>query len=406
MSNVLDQSLDLNGQELHRINSLYPLPEFVKSASQADVCGNQDVPPHLYGDITRRLYPCHTAAATVVSAIFFHEKAASLNKVRAAAIEERINNQAKYFKVDREIKKLREKIAAAGKYEDAQIHDNDYAIMFSRPDGTKERHYPMRNPGEVKAAADWLIKNRDELPYEDRRRVADKILEKAAVFGVGLNGQRYILEKTAGLGLCAGSSAAELIRTRIRAVGHSHKPNALQVELEKLANMCEEAPDTIRHYTVLTKIAGLVDQFDREHGLTRKYDDVIARPEDILFAVTEKSASEASADLIGNTLTGNYYKRAELATLPMRDLADTLGDDFASEVSTAGAWVDLEKLAAIVPTLPLGDAEQFDEVVAAAGIRPFATKSASVGLSISPEVQTQLAAQHKSNPGSLWDRIG
>jgi hypothetical protein len=173
----------------------------------------------------------------------------------------------------------------------------------------------------------------------------------------------------------------------------------------KLARLCEEDPDAIRHFGTLTKIAEIVDQFDREHGLHRRYDDVLQRPEDVLFAVTEKVAADLSDELVGNSMTGTYYKKADLERLPVRDLADTLGDDFVDAVTSAGAWVDTEKLAAIVPTLPLGDAELFDEVTTNAGIRPFATKTASAGHSISPQEQLELAEAHKPAPGSLWDKI-
>ncbi len=405
MSTIPDQTLDLNGQELHRILSVYPLPDFVKNASQADICGGDDLPPHLFADITRRRYPVHSGPATVVSCIFFHEKRAEINKHQAAMIERKLNKAAEYFKVAGYVRRLTEKVAEAITYDETSLPDAVFAIVFDGTDGTKERHYPLRNIHEVKTAAAWLKDHRDELPFLDRRQIADKILTKAAEFGAGLPDHRYMLEKMAGLGACSGKDAAKLIRTRIYAAGNTHQPSDLQVELEKLAKLCEDSPQAIHHFSSLTKIAEIVDQFDQETGLHRKYDDVIERPEDVLFAVTEKAAAEVDNEIVGNALTGNYYKKADLQALPIRDLADNLGKDFAQEVSTAGAWVDMDKLASIVPTLPLGDAELFDEVVAAAGIRPFATKSASVGISISPVEQVEMAKQHKPSPGSLWDRV-
>ena len=405
MSTVHDQTLDLNGQELHRILSVYPLPDFVKNASQEDICGGDELPPHLFADITRRRYPIHSGPATVISSIFFNEKKAALNKHQAAMIEGKLNKAAEYFKVEGYMRRLNEKVAEAANYDETALPDNVFAIVFDSADGTKERHYPLRNVNEVKSAAIWLHDHRDELPFADRRQIADKILTKAAEFGAGLPEHRYMLEKMAGLGACSGKDAAKMIRTRIYAAGNTHKPSAVQVELEKLAKLCEDSPQAIHHFSSLTKIAEIVDQFDHEHGWNRKYDDVIERPEDVLFAVTGKAAAEVDDSIVGNALTGNYYKKADLQTLPVRDLADNLGEDFAQEVSTANAWVDLEKLASIVPTLPLGDAELFDEVVSAAGVQPFATKSAAVGMSFSPAEQVAIAEQHTPTPGSLWDRV-
>lgn len=405
MFTVLDQTQDLNGQQLHRIISTYQLPAFVKRATQDDICGSQDTLPHLFADMTRRTYPCHTAAATIISSIFFNEKRAEMNKHQAAAINARIKQAADFFKIGDFVAVLADKIIKAGEYSPALLPNSDFAVVFDTADGTKERHCPLRNVPETKAACDWLLTNRDVLTFDDKRRIADKILTKAAEFGIKLDEQMHELEKLAGMGACSGKDAAKLIRTRINVLGHMHKPNTLQMELEKLAQLCESAPRAFQHFAILTKIADMVDEFDRKHGLVQKYDDIIERPEDVLFAVTEKAAADLSNELIGNTLTGLYYKKADLENLPIRDLVDVLGQDFANEVTSSSFQLDTEKLAGIIPTLPLGDAEQFDEVVAAAGIHPFAMKAAEVGRAISAEEQQTLASMYRTMPGSLWAQI-
>jgi hypothetical protein len=400
----MDQTSDLNGQELHRINSVYPLPDFVKEASQLELCGDETVEPHQFADVSRRLYPCHNKAATVLSAVFFHEKRAEMTAGLATLVEGRLNAAADYFGVRGDVTELMAKVAEGQQYDETALPDSDFAVVFDATDGTKERHYPMRNAGEVKAAADWLVQERDELPYDDRNKIATRVLQKGSVYGTDLSQHRDMLEKMAGLGMCSGKSAAVMIRTRISAIGNTHQPSELQLELEKLAQLCEGSPERIHHYVSLTKIASVVDQFDREYGLNRRYDDVIQRPEE-LFAITEKLAVELSHDLVGSPLSGNYYKKADLEHLPVSELADALGDDFTSAVAPTGGWVDTEKLANIVPTLPRGDIELFDEVASASGIMPFATKAASVGRSIPVADQVAFSAKHTPRPGSLWDGV-
>jgi hypothetical protein len=403
---AFDQSTDLNGQDIHRILSLYGAPAFVKQASGEAVCGDETLPPHMFADISRRRWPCHSAPATWMSAAFFYEKKAELPAVDAAMYENRLLNSADFFGVKGEIDTLREKIAEAQTYDEAQLPDSTFAIVMDYDDGRKERHYPMRNAVEVKKASDYLLKYRDHFRFDDRRRIADKLLEKAAAFGANIADHREALEKMSGLGACSSKEATDLIRKRTTIVPYTEENAPICGQMEKLAQMIEESPGKIQHHSTLTTIASVVDQFDREHNLVRDYGKGLDRPEDVLFGVTQKVAADISDMLVG-TLTGNYYKKADLERVPVTSLRDALGEDFVGEVSTAGAWVDPEKLAEIAPTLPLSDAETFDAVMIEAGISPYAVKSASVGRELSPQLLLQKQAKrHKGGgEGSLWSHI-
>jgi hypothetical protein len=249
-----------------------------------------------------------------------------------------------------------------------------------------------------------LCKYRDDLPFESRRQIADKIMSKAVKFGADIQEQRDAMEKMAGLGACSAKDAVALINTRINIKGHTHRPSELQQEMQKLATVISTNPEQMRHFGMLTKLASIIDLFDRTNGLQHKYDTLLARPEDVLFGVTEKVAAELSDELIGNTLTGNYYKRADLQRLPVNVFGDSLGENFIDAVSTANAWLDTEKLARIIPTLPLNDAELFDAVVAENGVPPFAMKSAAA-VRVPLADECQLAAMHTPAPGSLWSYV-
>tara|TARA_A100001015_G_C14377857_1_gene476818 strand:- start:85 stop:525 length:441 start_codon:yes stop_codon:yes gene_type:complete len=143
---------------------------------------------------------------------------------------------------------------------------------------------------------------------------------------------------------------------------------------------------------------------DRENNLVKSYGKSLERPEDIIFGVTKEAIASVSTELIGSDLTGTFFKRADLERLSVSELGDALGEDFADAVSTANAWVDTEKLAKILPTLPRNDMEIFEAVAAEAGVTPFATKSASARF-INPANMQKMAAAHGSAEGSLWNRI-
>ena len=143
---------------------------------------------------------------------------------------------------------------------------------------------------------------------------------------------------------------------------------------------------------------------DQENKLINNYGKSLERPEEVIFGVTKEAVASVANDLIGSSLTGTFYKRADLEKLSVEDLSDALGDDFASAISTGNAWVDTEKLAQIVPTLPRNDMELFEAVAANAGIAPFATKTAEAQ-QVSAKDMQMLAAAHGSASGSLWSRI-
>ena len=70
-TSLLDHTHDVSGRETHRLTSLYPLPDFVKNASQERLTTNETIPRHMYADAANKLYPCHTGPATYMSALFF-----------------------------------------------------------------------------------------------------------------------------------------------------------------------------------------------------------------------------------------------------------------------------------------------------------------------------------------------
>ena len=404
MSTVCDQAQDLNGQEFHRLTALFGCPEFVKSASVDEYCGDEQTEPHMFADVTRRRWPCHTAPATWASALFFFDKQAELSAPVAKLAEERILASAQFFNIDEIVDDLSKKIKQSSISDENELSDDAFAIIMKFDDGHKERKYPMRNSHEVKRAAEYINNYRDEFRFDDKNVIADKVLQKSAEFGVNLGELRDDIERMAGFGACSSKDAADLVRSRVNALGWPLDGKPLQVELEKLAQKLEDDSYSVHHHTTLTKLASTIDMVDRENNLVKSYGKSLERPEDIIFGVTKEAIASVSTELIGSDLTGTFFKRADLERLSVSELGDALGEDFADAVSTANAWVDTEKLAKILPTLPRNDMEIFEAVAAEAGVTPFATKSASARF-INPANMQKMAAAHGSAEGSLWNRI-
>lgn len=357
----LDQAHDVSGRETHRLTALYPAPDFVKSAGQERLHGDETLPRHMYADQHNKLYPCHTAPATWMSALFFSDKQAQFNETEVATIKTRIHKAAAYFGIAGAVTELEEKIAASAGLDLDALPDSDFAIVWRADSGAVERHWPLRNAAEVKFAAAHFKAHRDEFVFTDRHTIATKILEKAAQYGADTSDADDSLELAAGYGMCAAKMASDMLKERARLVQRQH--GDLAAELVKLATIVDQNPEKARETETRLKLAAVVDGFDKNTKLYRMYDaGGLPRPEEVLFAVTEKVARDFLGQNV-ETTTGNVYALDDLEKLAVDDVRDWLGDDFADAVSAGGVYMDREKLAEIVPTLDRGMAATLDRLM-------------------------------------------
>jgi hypothetical protein len=357
----LDHTQDISGRETHRLTTLFDAPYFVKHASAEHITPTSAIPRHLYADPLNKLYPCHTAAATWLSAAYFADKAARLDEKTAADVQQRIHAAAEYFGVLGQVVAIEEKAAADRAVDLNQLPDSDFAIVWVGEDGSKDRHWPLRNASEVKFAAARFSKHRDEFVFEDRNTIATRILEKAADYSADVSDHVHELSLSAGHGACAAKVAADMLRARATLV--RRQDNAAAGELVKLACFVEENPERARRQDIRLKLAAAVDELDRAHRLYRLYDaGGLERPEEVLFAVTEKAARDFMGANV-ETVTGNVYALTDLEKLAIEDVRNWLGDEFAEAVTSGGVFMDREKLATIVPTLDRGMASTLDRLM-------------------------------------------
>ncbi len=395
---ILDHAQDVAGREIHRLTSLYPPPDFVKQADHPRLYGEPETQQrHLYGEPHSKLYPCHTPAATWMSTLFFADKRAQFEPAVAERIEANLDKAAGWFGIKAATDAIKVRVAADAGDELTKLANEDFAIVWKDDTGAYERHWPLRNMAEVKFAAAHYAKHRDEFTFPDRHMIATRIIEKAAQFGAGLGDQTDMLHKAAGRGACAAETIAEAWDIRAKLTQRSHA--ALSKEAAATATLVREARQQAREHDRLLKFAAVLDHFDRETKLTKLYDaGGLLRPEEVLFQVTEKTATDFTSAHV-NTLTGNVYAVDDLEKLALDDVRSWMGDEFAEAVSAGGVFVDGSKLAAIVPTLDRGAASMFDRFMQAAKVAAVAREKAAAN-PLSPESLFALAASYQpvANP--------
>lgn len=383
----LDATGDTNFVDLHLFSRLYEFPAYVKQASPAETLTPKELVNTAYADPRKRQFPCHTKAACWVSTLFFLEKRSGMNAKTAAFVRRGLEQFARHHGIEADVRALLAKHGELHKQADADLPDSAFAIVWVDDAGGKDRRYPLRNPMEVKAAAEWFAEHRDHFIFADRQRLAEKILEKAAAFGVGFPEELdLLLEKQAGRGVYDPAEAATMLRNRAML---PRVPKEARERLLKLAEALEGNAMLAEDPSTTSVLAATVDQFDRTFGI--KYSQSFPRPEDVLFKGTLKHAA-AHVKFACGTLTGSVYDSRQFSKLSVDQVRDALGSDIARAVTT-GLRVDPEKMADVAPTLPLPDAQRLDRIMSAVGQMPNRNKAGAVGLQA--EDREKLAAEYR-----------
>ena len=354
---IIDQVSDKSGVKLHGFTKLYNVPEFVKSASSGDITGNgTDLPSSVYGDPRTLKFPCHTPSSTYVSLAYFLDQEESFGKI-ASSIKERILKAGDYFGIRPSLDGLITKHASMQKHSEDNLPDDDFAIVVKFETGRKTRSYPIRNEQEVKAAAEWMGKYANDLNFKDRKTIAGKILVKAAEYGVSLANESEIT-KFAADGLVSKVKVANMLFDRAKALKVLKKDPEIQEMLAKTAQhvLNNSAPD------IMDKAASIISSVDEQYKFKS-----LGSVND-LYTLSVKTASKLASAHIQLT-NGSVYKKAELESIKLDEIKDLFGNEFADRVSSGGLFVDSEKLAEELATLPRGDAGLFDKLVDGLGIK-------------------------------------
>lgn len=379
MTTRLDQAGDVNHEELVKYAQLYPFPDFVKSAQTSDLTTPPPTARNLYADPRGSgQFPCHTPAATVVSYTFFLNKKAEINPKVVPLIEERLNSHIHYWRIKaacQAIAKQHEEL-----HKQAELPDSAFAFVQA-VNGHKVRQFRISNTGEVKAAAQAFEQSlpdfRLQFPFGDRQKIAKRILKKAEQLGAMIPESAMLtLEKSAGHGLNPPLQIAEHIRNRIKAARKA--PPLVIASMQKLAEDVANKPQAFLDPATTYMLADSLDKFDRAYGLLNKYSEVIPSPEDVVFGLTYKQAN-AAVEAACSSITGTIYDREDFSKLSVHDVQEAFGHDIARQVSK-GLNVDPEKMAEFVSTMPLPDAQMFDDLMSSKQLRPIAKEAKHYGL--------------------------
>jgi len=363
----IDQTADLNHAELYKFAKLYDLPDFVKSASTDELNG-QELPGHVYADVREpKQFPCNTKIATYLSCLWFLEKRAHIPSKIASMVEARLDRFAQYWNISKDVQQLKTKNASFARSDLDQLPDSSFALV-RKESGLVDRRYPLRNALEVKAAADWFANNRDSFVYDERKDMAQRILDQANKYCADITNNVELLHKQAGRGFCTTEKAAEFIEMRARV---TRAPAEVKQGLFKLAADVRKMDALVFNNCVVDNLARIVDNYDRAYNV--KLSSATQRLEDVLFENTQAEVQKLAQEICPMT-TGSIYEIEQFGQLKVADISDLFGPDFAKEVSK-GLKIDSQKMAEVAQTLPRPDAQMLDRLMEQNGLAPIAKQA-------------------------------
>lgn len=337
----------ITDRDLYRFSLLYELPEFVKAATMPELLGDESCEDVDFADRAGRTYATHTKAAAWVSCAHFLDHNECYPESQRQLVESRLDQAAGLFGIRQQIRSLREKHASLQIPHEEPIGDSHYGWLVKDASGRViERRLRLINPDEIKVASSWLLEHRDRFVFADRMKIARRIVASASELATPLGDEEEQLYKIAGYGAAGLATVLPAIMHRVSLLRQRHGEAA--ESLRKLAETIQDTPAALRYPGRQIKLANVLDQLDRDLGLQQAYrTESLVRPEDAVFAVTEKAAREFLAAHI-ELPSGEVYRRDDLDGLQVSELRERLGDTLANGSTSDGLTVDAEKFAATV----------------------------------------------------------
>ena len=230
------------------------------------------------------------------------------------------------------------------------VQEKKAADNYGLPE-TKE--FPLHTPSHVYQALEVFPIAHRKYEIPERIKIAQKIMRKAAGFRMPVKTEIIIKYASLPDETCRSDQAAANIAARSLFVQDLNG----QALFNKLAH---GLMGNINGNGTLIKMAGILEQLDDLFGVSSKYArGHIFDPISTIFNMSEKQAMEVLAAR-PITIGGEMYDVNDLMNIPIDLWVEALGEDFGAAIADEDGSVDGNKLADILPTLPLPEQNILD----------------------------------------------
>lgn len=319
---VIDQFHDPVLGTLAKIASDRPRLASAMMSFDVDPSELDSLPDDAFAWPEKRAYPVHSREHATLSRAYRDGVGGKVPAHVDAAIKEALD----VYGVD-EALFARAKVASAPPPDDA----SDYLL----PDIRRLR---VTEAGHVKIAADRLVQQGDRLSPGHRVLAGARLVKKAAFFGVRVSDE---VRKMAGLVATSTPILADWLDARGQATSAEFRDG-----YTKLASEVRRMPDELRDRGIQARLASAIEELDELSSLDRQWGRRLPDPHASVFNTTKVAGP-------GVTLAGRFIPMERMAAYPTSFYADALGPDIVREATDAGGQLDVEKLSAVLGTLPV-----------------------------------------------------
>lgn len=321
---IVDQRTDKRHQILYQLSQ--EQPGAIGALKHASV-STDALPKTAYAFPQAELFPIHTPDQAMLSKMYAVKQA----HLVPTEVMSKIDSALEAYGVAPKMQT--EKVAS-------EIDDSEHYLL------PQYKALLVKTAEHVRPVTDALMEQRYQLTAQTMTDACTRLIKKAAALGLKKSDIPIEVFKYAGLTACDAGLLLDWVESRAGVAPTSEMRDAYT----KIAQAIEKnfpATGMIQDRNALVKIAGVIEQLDKEAELFPRYGRTLLDPIETVFNMDKIAGREL-------ILAGKPVDEDLLAEIAENTgiLRDVLGDELMRHIENSTGEIDTETMTTIMRTLP------------------------------------------------------
>lgn len=305
-------ALNPSGVEFYNLCQKHKVPDYVKTASVPDLQWEESEDDDLslvVADAIQKRLPCHTKAATWVSAALFSEHYHEYPDDYRDHVLRQLVKHACYFGIEDDVARLFQKDTELTKQASVpSSYPDEYYLSVEKRAGL------MLTKDHVVKLAEWLLRHRDELSLPDCSKLAHRIMKRAGALNVAVPEG---IERLLGLGITDPEKLADGL-TKRASYGYKRNPSGSAELLSYVEKIRENGIQS--GSPELYKLACLIDRFDINTFQSQERKRCrLPLPEELCYTHTVQEMEKVASQNV-QLVNGDVFSHESLSKISRMDM--------------------------------------------------------------------------------------